>query len=339
MKISANQLPNSLGKTLSSCYLISGDEPLLVQEAVDAVRARARSDGFASRELFVAVPKFDWAEFSASAGNLSLFAERRLLELQLPTGKPGRQGGAAIVEMLDRLGDDLVLLVTTPKLDRNTAASKWAKALESSGTHVQVWPIGPRELPGWIVARMRNVGLRADRDAVQMIADRVEGNLLAAQQEIEKLRLLLGEGAVTASDVDMAVADSSRFDVFKLVDAAIAGDAKRAARILSGVRMEGTEPVIVVWALTRELRTLAALADSVQNGMDLGSAMQQARVWSNRQSTVRACIGRHSAAKLFSLLQLTRQADATAKGQSAGDPWQLLVEIVLALALGPARAA
>ena len=239
MKVSSNQLSQHLQSSLLPCYLVSGDEPLLVQEALDAIRQKARSDGFESRDLHVATTGFDWADLSASAGNLSLFAEKRIIELQLPTGKPGRQGSVTIVDMIAQTGSDILFIVRTPKLDRNTASSKWAKALEAAGGLVQVWPIGPRELVPWIHGRMRAAGLQPDRDAVRLIADRVEGNLLAAQQEIEKLRLICGEGPVTVADADAAVADSSRFDVYKLVDAAVAGDAKRALRILGGVRTEG----------------------------------------------------------------------------------------------------
>ena len=342
MKISANQLSSHLKKYLSPCYLVTGDETLLVQEALDDIRRKARTEGFDSRDLFVAASGFDWAELSAAGGNLSLFSDKRIIELQLPTGKPGRAGSAAIVDMVHTIGQsagDLMFIVSGPKLDKGTAAAKWAKALESAGASIQFWPVAPRELPAWVNSRMRAAGLHPDREAVTLLAERVEGNLLAAQQEIEKLRLMQGEGPVTASDVDNAVADSSRYDVYKLVDAAVAGDAKRAMRILNGVHEEGVEPVIVMWALTRELRILASLADEVRNGIDLGRALQNARVWQNRQGIVRACISRHSAETLFDLLQLTRRGDAAAKGQSGDDPWQLATNIVLTLALNRARAA
>ena len=332
MKISANQLHSHLKNSLSPCYLVTGDEPLLVQEALDAIRGAARAQGFGSRELFVANTGFDWADLRVAAGNLSLFAEKRIVELRLPTGKPGVKGGATIVEMAEQAGDDLLFVVSAPKLDRSSAASKWAKALEAAGSYTQIWPLAVRELPAWINARMKNAGLQPDRDAVQLIADRVEGNLLAAQQEIEKLRLLHGEGAITATEVDAAVADSSRFDVYKLVDAAVAGDAARAIRILAGIRTEGVEAVIVMWALTRELRTLARLADSIQAGTDLSSALRKAGVWQNRQGLVRACIGRHQAADFYRLIKLARRADAAAKGQVRADPWQLASQIVLGIA-------
>lgn len=339
MKISANQLNAHVKKSLLPCYLVTGDEPLLVQEALDALRAAARQDGFESRELHVATTGFDWDELGRAAGNLSLFAEKRIIELRLPTGKPGVKGGKAIIDMIAQSGEDLLFIVTAPKLDRSGAASKWAKALAAAGGMLQIWPIGVRELPAWIKTRMQAVGLHPDRDAVLKISDRVEGNLLAAQQEIEKLRLIHGEGAVTATDVDSAVADSARFDVYKLVDAAVAGDASRALRILVGVRTEGVEPVIVMWAITRELRVLASLAEGVQSGVDLSTGLRKARVWQNRQGIVRACVGRLGTSDFYRLIQLSQRADAAAKGQIAADPWQLATEIVLGLARSSVRAA
>ena len=251
MKISANQLAPQLKKSLLPCYLVSGDEPLLVGEALDAIRAAAREQGFGSRELFVHSAGFDWSEFSGCGDNLSLFAERRIIELRLPTGKPGIKGSAAIAEFAADVADDVMLLVSAPKLDSKARNAKWVKALESRGGLVQVWPVDLEDLPGWISQRMRQAGMQPDRDAVRLIADRVEGNLLAAQQEVEKLRLLHGEGPISADEVDQAVADSSRYDVYKLVDAAVSGDAPRALRVprrrtfrgnRAGHRHVGTDP-------------------------------------------------------------------------------------------------
>ena len=332
MKIRANQLSSHLKNSLAPCYLVTGDEHLLVAEALDAIRDAARARGFGSRELHVATTGFDWGQLAASAGNLSLFAEQRIVELRLPTGKPGRTGGQAIVDLVSQAGPELLFIVTGPKLDGGTAKSKWVKALEQKGVSLPVWPIGLRELPGWIANRMRQAGLQPERDAVTLIADRVEGNLLAASQEIEKLRLLLGEGKVTVADVTNAVARSSRYDVYKLTDAAMAGDAARAVRILGGLRAEGVEPVIVMWALTRELRTLAMLDDAVRQGRDLGGAMQSLRVWSNRQGLVRSCVGRHQHGAFHRLLKTSGRADAAAKGQRFGDPWQMAADIVIEMA-------
>jgi DNA polymerase-3 subunit delta len=339
LKLNANQLGAHLQQNLAPCYLVTGDEHLLVAEALDQIRGAARQNGFTFRDLHIATAGFDWAELRDSSVNLSLFAERRLVELRLPTGKPGRAGSQAIVDLVAQTGPDLMLIVSGPKLDRSGQSAKWVKSIAASGATVPVWPIGVRELPGWITARMRQAGLQPDSEAVAVIADRVEGNLLAAAQEIEKLRLILGEGAVTAADVSRAVADSSRFDVFKLVDAAMSGDARRAMRILSGLRAEGVQPVIVMWSLSRELRTLASLGDAVSQGMDLAAGMQKAGVWKNRQSLVRACFGRHQRHDFRRLIKLAGCADQAAKGQLRADPWQLATEIVLAIAVGDRKAA
>lgn len=339
MKVPANKLSAHLNNSLCPCYLVTGDEPLLLDEALDAIRASARRIGYGSRELFVQTPGFDWNELTSAGGNLSLFADKQIVELRLPTGKPGVKGSAAIAEFAAKAGDDLLFLVSAPKLDRSAQKARWVSALDRLGALVQVWPVAPRELPTWISDRMRRIGLRPDRDAVLLIADRVEGNLQAAQQEIEKLRLVHGEGELTAADVDAAVADSSRFDVYKLVDAAVGGNATRAIRILGGIKTEGIDAVVVVWALTRELRMLATLAETVRSGMDLSTGLRKAGVWQNRQGLVRACVSKHQLADFYRLLQIARKADAAAKGQLRGDPWQMATEIVMGLTVGRARAA
>ena len=339
MKIPAGKLHSALKKSLSPCYLVTGDEPLLATEALDAIRAEARKQGFGAREVHVVAGAFDWSEIAAAAGSRSLFAEKRIIELRLPTGKPGREGSAAIADLMQQTGDDLMILIEAPKLDKSQASSKWVKAVEGNGVHVQVWPVDVREMPAWAGARMRALGLKPDRDAVRLLVDRVEGNLLAANQEIEKLRLLLGEGPVSGADVENAVADSSRFDVYKLADAAVEGQAARAIRMLGKLKVEGVEPVIVVWALTRELRSLARVAGFVQSGMDLGSALQKAGVWRTREGIVRSCAARHDAQDFYRLLQIARRADAAAKGQMKLDPWQLVTEVVFGLATTGRKAA
>ena len=339
MKVQANQLSSHLKSTLAPCYLISGDEPLLVDETLDAIRESARAAGFVDRDVQVAASGFDWQRLFESGANLSLFSERRMIELRLPTGKPGVKGSKAIVDLLDQLDQELMLIVITPKLDRNGANAKWVKALDAKGVHVPIWPIDARELPAWISGRLRQCGLEADRGAVRIIAERVEGNLLAAQQEVEKLRLILGEGAVTTEDVQKAVADSSRFDVFKLSDAALGGDAGRAARIVYGLQHEGVSEVVALWALTKELRILAELANAVQMRQDLGMIMKRNGVWQNRQALLRSCLGRHSLASIHSLLIDAAEADATAKGRRRGDPWQLIMNLVFGIASTSRRAA
>ncbi len=339
MKIQANQLSTYLRQGLAPSYLVTGDEHLLVAEALDAIRAAARREGFATRDLFVATTGFDWALLRDSSMSLSLFSERRIIELVLPTGKPGVKGSAAIADLVDNLHPDILLIVTGPKLDRSGSSSKWVKALDKAGVFLPVWPIEQRELPHWIANRMKAAGLEPERDAVLMIADRVEGNLLAASQEVEKLRLLLGEGPVSADDVSNAVGNSSRYDVYKLADAALAGDALRAVRILEGIAAEGVAPVLAVWSLTREVRTLARLGEAARQRGDLAREMQKCGVWRNRQGLVRAALGRQSLASTYDLLKRLGDADAMAKGQAAGDPWQALTGIVIGIAGQAVKAA
>jgi len=336
VKVAANRLSSHLKSGLAPCYLVSGDEPLLVNEALDAIREAARDAGFTSRELHVATAQFDWNQLTQSGASLSLFAEKRIVELRLPTGKPGRQGGQAIVDMVAQLDEDLLLIVVAPKLDRSTQNTKWVKSLDERGASVQIWPVEPRELPGWISVRMRAVGLQADETAARMIAGRVEGNLLAASQEIEKLRLLIGEGPVSGEQVADAVADSSRFDVFKLADAALAGNARRAARILYGLQHEGFPIVVVLWSLSRELRTLRALSDATG---DLATTMRRHGVWQQRQALVRRALSRHTPASIGELIVAASNADAAAKGQRSGDAWQLAMDIAFGLAADARRRA
>ncbi|HEX7062384.1 MAG TPA: DNA polymerase III subunit delta [Woeseiaceae bacterium] len=339
MKIAAKALPASLKNTLLPCYLVTGDEPLLVQEAQDAVRAAARERGFGAREVHVAEGGFDWQALAAAAGSLSLFAERRLLELRLPTGKPGRDGSAAIVDLVARLDDDLLLLVAAPKLERGGQGARWVEAIAERGAIVTVYPVERAALPGWIAARMRRHGLAPDNDALALLAERVEGNLLAADQEIEKLRLLLGEGRVTAADVVRAVADSSRYDVFELTDAVLTGDAGRALRILAGLKAEGVEPPLVIWAMARELRLLAKLAHARECGGDERAVLRRERMWPAREQALRNCLRRHRAADLHRQLQLARSTDAAMRGRLGVDPWQLATDLVYGLAANRVRAA
>ena len=331
MKIQARQLASNLKQGLAPCYLVTGDEHLLVAESLDAIRATARDAGFTLRERHTATQGFDWNQLREAGSNLSLFAEKRIVELTLPTGKPGTVGGAAIVEFVDRLHPDLLFIMSGPKLG-SSANTKWAKKLEKAGVAVPIWPVEPGELPRWISQRMKSAGLTPERDAVLMLAERVEGNLLAADQEIEKLRLLHGSGTITADDVLSCVADSSRFDVFKLADAALAGDGAKALRILDGIEAEGVTPVLAVWSLAREVRILARASEAVAAREDPGAVLQRLGVWRNRQGMIQNAMSRHQVPSTYRMLKMLGEADGRAKGQAPGDPWQLLAAIVICLA-------
>ena len=332
MKLYPEKLAGHLaaGK-LAPVYVVAGDEPLQVGEAADAIRAAARQQGFLSREVFFAERGFDWQGLAAAGDSMSLFAERRILELRLPTGKPGDAGAKALVELAQRPPEDAILLVVSGRIER---APKWKMALEKAGVLVEFWPIEPAQLPGWIMQRMQNAGLAADREAAQLLADRVEGNLLAAAQEIDKLALLLDGQQASAEAIRQAVADSARFDVFQLVDAALIGDANRALRILTGLQGEGLDPVLVTWALAREIRSLTDMAYRLASGEPRSAVL--AKVWpKKRQPVVERALKRLDVRQLEKLLLETALVDRCVKGVGKGQPWPRLERLVAALAGKP----
>jgi DNA polymerase-3 subunit delta len=335
MQLKPEQLAAHLRKGLAPVYLIHGDELLLVQEAADAIRAAARAQGYSEREVFNVDRDFDWYQLVESSNNLSLFAERRILEVRMPTGKPGDAGGKALREYAARPPEDTLLLVVSGKLDAQQRKSKWVTELEAAGVGIQIWPVDARGLPQWIRARMQGLGLQPGTEAVQLLAERVEGNLLACAQEIDKLALLLGQGKVDAAAVTAAVADSARFDVYGLVDAALAGEAGRSLRMLAGLRGEGVEPALLAWALARELRGLASMAWEVARGDAPGPVMARHRVWSSRQAAVGKALTRHKLDAWLRMVGDCARLDRVVKGQAPGNPWDELVHLCLRLAGRP----
>ena len=336
MKLSPAQLNKHLQGSLAPVYIVSGDDPLLCQEAADAIRAAARQQGFDERQVFSADANFDWGTLLMAGASLSLFAQRRLLELRLPSGKPGDKGAAALIEYCAKPAEDTLLLISLPKLDGSAQKTKWGKALVEGGNcqFIQIWPVDAHQLPQWINQRLAQAGLSAQRDAVDLIATRVEGNLLAAAQEIEKLKLLAEGNSITVETVQAAVADSARFDVFGLVDAILNGEAGHALRMLEGLRGEGVEPPVILWALARELRLLTGLAQQFSQGVPLDKAFSQARppVWDKRRPLVSKALQRLSAQRWAMLLQDAQHIDAQIKGQAVGSPWTSLSRLALLMA-------
>ncbi len=335
MKLPPAQLGKHLQGPLAPVYVVSGDEHLLCQEASDAIRNACRQQGFAERQVLNVESGFDWGQLIEAGASLSLFAEKRLIELRMPSGKPGDKGAAAIIEYLARPAEDTVLLVSLPKLDGNTQKTKWAKALIDGKAvqFLQIWPVDAQQLPTWIRQRLSQVGLAADQDAVELIAARVEGNLLAAAQEIEKLKLLAEGGQVTVETVHAAVADSARYDVFGLIDAALLGQPEHVLQILTGLRGEGIEAPVILWAVAREVRQLANIAQQYSQGIPLDRAFSQARppVWDKRKPLVGKALQRHDAAGWQRLLADAQHIDEQIKGQAEGDPWIGLSTLCLQL--------
>ncbi len=335
MKLPPAQLGKHLQGSLAPVYVVSGDEHLLCQEACDAIRAACRQQAFSERQVLSVESGFDWGQLLEAGANLSLFAERRLLELRIPSGKPGDKGAAALLHYLARPAEDTVLLISLPKLDGSTQKTKWAKALIDGKDvqFLQVWPVDAAQLPQWIRQRLSQAGLAADQEAVELIAARVEGNLLAAAQEIEKLKLLAEDGRVTADTVQAAVADSARYDVFGLIDAALQGHPEHSLRMLEGLRGEGIEAPVILWALARELRLLANIAQQYAQGVPLERAFSQARppVWDKRRPLVSKALQRHDVAGWQQLLMAAQLIDEQIKGQTEGDPWIGLSNLCLQL--------
>jgi len=327
-----DQLAAHLARQLAPVYLLHGDEPLQLAECADAVRARAREAGCAERRVFDVDASFDWNELAAAAGNLSLFAERRLLEIRLPSGKPGDRGARALREYAAAPPDDTVLLITAGKLEKQARASQWVKALEETGVGIAVWPVEPAQLPAWIGRRMNAHGMRPTPDALQLLADRVEGNLLACHQEIEKLFLLFGATAIDVEQVADAVTDSARFDVYALVDAALAGQPTRVYRMAAGLRAEGVEPPLILWALERELPALVRMAGELQSDRNLPALLARYRVWDKRKAAVGGVLKRLSRRALEGLLRRLARVDRVAKGRAPGNAWDELVQLLLELA-------
>ncbi|MFO7594278.1 MAG: DNA polymerase III subunit delta [Pseudomonadota bacterium] len=332
MKLYYDKLESHLRQGLQPVYLLSGDEPLQLMEAGDAIRRCARESGFGEREVMHVESGFDWDALSAASNSMSLFAEQRLIELRMPNGKPGKEGGKVLAEYAANPPPDTVLLITIGKLDSSARNSKWFKSLDKAGVTLAVWPVEPQALPGWVMQRMRSRGMQPTPEAAQLLAERVEGNMLAAAQEVEKLLLLYGESPIDAQQVEEGVADSARYDIFELVDTALLGDAARTSRVVDGLRGEGVEPVLVLWALLREIRSLVQMASEIEKGGAIEPVMERFRVWKKRKPPVKAGLRRHNLKRWQLLLRRAGRIDRMIKGIEPGNAWDELLHLALLMA-------
>ncbi|MCP5142567.1 MAG: DNA polymerase III subunit delta [Gammaproteobacteria bacterium] len=328
---SVTDLQRGLRGELRPIYLISGDEPLQLMEAEDAVRRAAREWGAIDREILEVDRSFDWHQLDQAASNLSLFAERRLLELRIPTGKPGKEGGEALTRYAERPAEDTVLLVTAGRLDQASLKTRWYQAVTQIGASLRVWPVEAPQLPRWISERLASKGLQPRPGVSELLAERVEGNLLAAAQEIDKLLILNGPGMLDLDSVLASVSDQSRFDVFGLVDAALAGDVIRSTHMLASVRAEGIAQPVVLWALVGAIRTLAQMAFQIAAGDSVDDQLRKQRVWEKRKAAHRAALRRFPAAAWHELVKRAARVDRVVKGARAGDAWEELLHLTLAL--------
>jgi len=332
MQIDAEHLARHLERQLAPLYVVHGDEPLLAIEAADRIRATARAKGYTEREVMIVEAGFDWRRLWASGASLSLFSSLRMIELRLPSASPGVQGGEALVEYAASLPPDTLTLVTLPKLDRRAKETKWFTALESAGVAIQAQKVAFEQLPTWLAGRLKAQGQSAPPEVLEFLAARVEGNLLAAHQEVQKLRLLFPEGPLELEDVKSAVAHVARFDVFDLGPTLLAGDALHFVRMLDGLRGEGAGLPLVLWAIAEEARGLLRVQAAVAAGAPVQQAMRDARVWGERARVMPKALRRCSGAQLAEALAHAARIDRMAKGLARGDAWDELRQLGLRLA-------
>ncbi len=343
MQLAPNQLTAHLQKGLKSLYALHGDEPLLIQEAADAIRATARTQGFTERTSHtVAGAHFDWSEVLAAGGSLSLFADKQMVEIRIPSGKPGKDGSPALQKLAEqsRGNDSTLTLIMLPRLDKLTKSGAWFAALESYGVTLQVEPVERQALPPWIAQRLAVQGQRvaageAGQRSLQFFADRVEGNLLAAHQEIQKLALLFAPGELTFDQIESAVLNVARYDVFKLSEAVLAGQTARVQRMLDGLRAEGEAEVLVHYTLSEDIRALKRVKDAVNQGRPMPMALREQRVWGAKERLFERVLPRLSDTALANLLQSAHQVDGIVKGLKQPDwptdSWQTLHRLAMML--------
>jgi DNA polymerase III subunit delta len=343
MQLAANQLQAHLQKGLQSLYTLHGDESLLIQEAADAIRATARAQGFTERSSHtVSGAHFDWSEVQAAGGSLSLFADKQILEVRIPSGKPGKDGSVAIQCLAEaaRGNDSTLTIFMLPRLDKLAKTGAWFAALESYGMTLQVEPVERNALPQWIAQRLQLQGQRvtpgeSGQRTLQFFADRVEGNLLAAHQEIQKLALLHPAGELTFEQVEAAVFNVARYDVFKLSEAVLGGHVLRVQRMLDGLQAEGEAEVLVHWALSEDIRALKRVKDAMGRGSPLPMALREQRVWGVKERLFERVLPRISDGSMSELLKAAHQVDGIVKGLKQpgwpANPWQALHRLAMML--------
>lgn len=327
MQIKPEQLAQRLKQQAVPLVWISGDESLLVQEACDLVRKFAREQGFTEREVIDAGAGYDWNQLLMSNNSLSLFADRKLIDLR--PARIDENARQTLVAYLDNPNPDNLLLLTTGKIEKAAQSSKWFMAIESKALFCPIWPVGEKELPGWMEQRLRQHGLTIERDALQVLCDRVEGNLLAAAQEVEKLRIVAKDTTITTQLVLESVADNSRFTVFSLTDACLGGNTERALKVLDHLRAEGDEPLALLAMLTRELRSLSAMLADMARGRSARDVVQANRVWGNRVQLTERALQIHNPRTIQMLLERARVVDQTVKGLLDRAVWDELASLVL----------
>lgn len=331
MRLKPDQLNAALQKKLAPVYFISGDEPLQLGEMADAIRKAARKAGFETREVFSVETGFEWKELTVSAGSLSIFSDKKIIDLRLLSGTPGPDGSKALSAYCERLPEDTLLLITAGKVTSEAFKSRWLQTLDKAGIIIQVWPLERQDLIPWLQQRMQRRGLHVETEGLRILASRIEGNLLSAVQEIEKLYGLYGAGNLSNQQIFDAVADSSRYDVFKLVDSVLAAGVNRIFKVLSGLKAEGNAAPVVLWALTREARVLLKIKLALAQGQNKES-FKNNQIRDKRKQLINDALNRLSESDLNKILVLSAKADRQIKGQQEGDAWETVLAICLMLA-------
>ena len=336
MQLRPEALEGHLAKGLAPLYVITSDEHLLALEAADRIRRSARAQGYTERDVLTVERNFKWGELLAASQAMSLFGDKKLIELRIPGGKPGKDGSAALQSYAKDLSPDNLTLITLPKLDWQTAKSSWVTALQQAAVYIEIPNVERAQLPGWIGMRLSAQGQGAERQSLDFIADRVEGNLLAAHQEIQKLGLLYEPGKLSFEQVHDAVLNVARYDVFKLSEAMLTGDPARLARMLEGLKGEGEALPLVLWAVSEEIRTLLKLKTGMSQGRPLGALLKEYRIWGPRERMMEPALRRVSLGTLEAALQDAAQVDRMVKGlrakQFAGDAWDAMLQLALKVA-------
>ncbi len=338
MQLRVDALEGHLSKSLGQLYVITSDEHLLALEAADKIRRAARAQGYSERDVLSVERNFKWGELLAANQSLSLFGDKKLIELRIPGGKPGKDGGAALQAYAKDLSPDNLTLITLPKLDWQTQKAAWVASLQQAAVYIDIPSIERAQLPAWIATRLGSQGQSVDRQSLDFIADRVEGNLLAAHQEIMKLGLLHEPGKLTFEQVHDAVLNVARYDVFKLSEAMLAGDTARLVRMLEGLKGEGEALPLVLWAVAEEIRTLLKLKAGMAQGRPLGVLLKESRIWGPRERMMEPALRRIALPTLALALRQASQVDKMIKGlrakTHAGDAWDAMLQLALTVARG-----
>jgi DNA polymerase-3 subunit delta len=331
MRITLNQLKNHLHKGLQSLYIIMGDEPLLIDETCQYLNKLARKLDFNERQAHTVTSRFKWDAIFSSNQALSLFSDKKIIELHIPTGKPGREGSNELIEMSNSLNSDTLLIICLPKLNMSSQKAKWFQALEKQGVVIDIRAIRPQDLPAWVERRLSRFKLHTNHEGLQLIADYCEGNLLAAKQAVERLSLLSSEGEIALADIQASLSDNSHYDVYQLLDCILQQNCQRSLSVFNNLKACNTEASLILWVLTKELRLLLQLRAALDQKQNLAGLWRQYGVWQQRQSLLQKHLKTYSQRDYQQLLHMAHQSDCALKGMSNHSVWDILQSLVLAM--------